>query len=343
MQVDGANLMHSYDFRISRVPSSLVLDFSIGQIEVAETILKLIFKRRRLHPEEHEKAIDFDLEAEPHLANIASLVAGNQQINLILPGFPAKSPNRMKTLGPLPDLAERHALKNLSELCEEIRQIYAPGAFVTICSDGRVFADLVHIPEQDVTEYGACLQDYAHAAHPGSFDFFNLDHVYSEVKDFTSLREELLVRFGESIYDLRKRIKIEPEARAMYRGITRFIFEDYAGLEVFKNESRTSLQKMARSAAYRLIQRSNAWTRLLERHFENAVRLSIHPQFRVSRKIGIKLAETDDCWLTPWHGAALKKDNKIFLVKRKDAERIGLLAFEDGRPSHFECLPERIS
>lgn len=343
MQANRANLMHSYDFSISKIPSSLVFDFSIGQIEIAEAILKLIFQSRRLHREEHQRPADFALEAEPHLANIASLVAANERINLILPGFPAKSPNRLKTLGPLPDLAERHALKNLSELCDRIREVYSPGAFVTICSDGRVFADLVHIPERDVTAYGACLQDYARATYPGAFEFFNLDNVYSEVKDFPSLREELLVRFGESIYELRKRIKREPELRAMYRGITRFILEDYCGLEMFEDQSRTKLQKLARSVAYRLIQRSNAWTRLLENHFENAVRLSIHPQFRVSRKIGIVLVESEDCWLTPWHGAAVKKDNKVILLKRKDAERIGLLAFEDGRPSHFECVPERLS
>lgn len=339
MQMGGADQMLNFDFGTAKINNNDVIDFSTGHGEIAEAILKLIFKRRRLLPTESEKPACFALEAEPHRSTIASVIFKNEPINLILPGFPAKSPNRMKTLSALPDLAEKHALHNLSTLCEDIRHIYPPGAYVTICSDGRVFADLVRIPDQDVSDYGAYLKDYAHSAHPGKFDFFNLDHVYPEVKDYTTLREELLVQYGESIYELRKRCKMEDEAKAMYRGITRFILEDYSGLDIFKSESRTTLQKLARSVAYRVIQRSNAWTRLLEKHFDSAVRLSIHPQFRVSKKIGINLAETDDCWLTPWHGVAMKKDNKILLVKRRDAEQTGLLAFEDGRPSHFEYLP----
>lgn len=339
MQMGSADKMLNYDYGIPELNDNDVIDFSTGHAETAEAILKLIFKRRRLLPAENEKPECFALEAGPHRSTIASLVSKNEPINLILPGFPAKSPNRMKTLSALPDLAEKHALQNLCGLCDEIRQIYKPGAYVTICSDGRVFADLVRIPDQDVSDYGAYLKEYAHSAHPGVFDFFNLDHVYPEVKDYTTLREELLIQYGESIYELRKRCKVDESAKAMYLGITRFILEDYSGLDIFKCESRTTLQKLARTIAYRVIQRSNAWTRLLEMHFDNAVRLSIHPQFRISKKIGINLGETDDCWLTPWHGVAMKKGNKILLVKRKDAEQNGLLAFEDGRPSHFEYLP----
>lgn len=323
----------------AEILDSDAIDFSTRQVEIAEAILRLIFKRRRLLPTEHEKPECFALEAEPHRMIIATIIGKNEPVNLILPGFPAKSPNRKKTLSALPDLAEKHALQNLCALCDEIQHIYSPGAYVSICSDGRVFADLVRIPEQDVSDYGAHLKDYAHSAHPGKFGFFNLDHVYPELKDYTTLREELLIQYGESIYELRKRCKVEDEAKAMYLGVTRFILEDYSGLDIFKSESRTTLQKLARSVAYRVIQRSNAWTRLLEKHFDNAVRLSIHPQFRVSRKIGINLAETDDCWLTPWHGVAMKKGDKIVLVKRREAEQAGLLAFENGRPSHFECLP----
>lgn len=339
MHMGSADKMLNYDYEIPELNDNDVIDPSTAHTETAEAVLKLIFKRRRLLPEENEKPECFALEAEPHRTIIAWLVSKNEPINLILPGFPAKSPNRLKTLSALPDLAEKHALQNLCGLCDEIRQIYTPGAYVTICSDGRVFADLVRIPDQDVSDYGAHLKEYAHRTHPEVFDFFNLDHVYPEVKDYTTLREELLIQYGESIYDLRRRCKIEENAKAMYLGITRFILEDYSGLETFKNASRTTLQKLARTVAYRVIQRSNAWTRLLEKYFDSAVRLSIHPQFRVSKKIGINLGETDDCWLTPWHGVAMKKNNKILLVKRKDAEQTGLLAFENGQPSHFEYLP----
>lgn len=67
-------------------------------------------------------------------------------IRMVLPAFPAKSPSRDKTLSHLPDHGEELALRNLNELCKRIGQIYEPGARIVICSDGRVFADVVRIP-----------------------------------------------------------------------------------------------------------------------------------------------------------------------------------------------------
>lgn len=335
----SADQMLKVELGTDEVSDEDFINYSRKHRQIAQAVLKTIFRRRRLLPTEHDKPECFARESEPHLSAIASVIAENEPINLILPGFPAKSPNRMKTLSALPDLAEKHALHNLNSLCEEIGAVYPPGAYITICSDGRVFADLVHIPDQDVSDYGNYLQEYANRVHPEKFSFFNLDQVYPEVRDYTTLREELLIQYGESIYQLRRRCRTEEEAKAMYLGITRFIVEDYSGLDMFKSESRTTLQKLAKSVAYRVIQRSNAWTRLLEQHFAGAVRLSIHPQFRVSKKIGITLAESDDCWLTPWHGVALRKGDKILLVKRGEAEQTGLLAFENGRPSHFEFIP----
>jgi pyoverdine/dityrosine biosynthesis protein Dit1 len=58
----------------------------------------------------------------------------------VLPAFPFKSPNRVdKTLGSLPDLGEELALQHLNGLCESIKEIYEPGAKVTITSDGLVY------------------------------------------------------------------------------------------------------------------------------------------------------------------------------------------------------------
>lgn len=311
---------------------------NLTEFEQANKILNIIFSRRCLLPNESEASEDWGSESFPHIGKIIAAIRLNKKINLILPGFPAKSPNRRKTLGPLPDLADKHGLHNLHLLCEEIQQVYSPGAKVTICSDGRVFADLVRIPDIDVTNYGTSLRQFAEREYASTFEFFNLDHVYPEVADFDILREELLIGFGESIYKLRQRCKDEKSAKAMYLGITRFIVEDYSGIEPFINESRTAIQKISRLISYRIIQRSNAWTRLLEKYFSDAIRLSVHPQYRVSEKIGIKLVETDDCWLTPWHSVAVRHQGKITLHKREVAERIGLLAFENGVPSHFERL-----
>jgi pyoverdine/dityrosine biosynthesis protein Dit1 len=303
----------------------------------AKCILGYLFEKRRLLPFEQAGIDDYAEESKPHIEKILHAIRRRQAVHMILPAFPAKSPNRQKTLGPLPDLAEKHALYNLQQLCDRIKTVYLPGAKITICSDGRVFADLVRIPDQDVTGYNRCLREYANSRHKESFGFFNLEDAFGKIENYDILREELLILHGESINSLRRRCKEEKEARSMYCGITRFIFEDYCGIEPFMHQSRTSIQKIARLISYRVIQRSNAWSRLLEKEFPNAIRLSIHPQYKVSKKIGVFLGNTgNDSWLTPWHAAAVKENGEIVFRKRIEAEKNAMLAYDNGRPSHFE-------
>lgn len=314
--------------------------FNSENIEVAQLVLAEIFRKRRMLSGESEKEAKPKEEALPHLKNILHYINNNEPIVMILPAFPTKSPNRDKTLSHLPDFSEKYALKNLTDLCERIKKVYAPGAKVTICSDGRVFADLICVPDDQVSEYGKSLRDYAEQHHKGIIDFFDLDDIYTEVGNYDTLREELMIAYGEPLADLRQRCKDKKEASSMYKGITRFIFEDYLGIEPFKSQSRTSVQKEARIVAYRVIQRSNAWSRLLKNYYPNAVRLSIHPQYRVAEKIGVFLVESDDCWTTPWHSVAVKEGDNVRLVPRHLAEKMPgvALVYSNGRPSHFECL-----
>lgn len=61
-------------------------------------------------------------------------------IQMVLPGFPFKSPNSTsKVLGTLPDKAEEFALAHLNALCKSIEDVYKGGAELTIVSDGLVY------------------------------------------------------------------------------------------------------------------------------------------------------------------------------------------------------------
>jgi pyoverdine/dityrosine biosynthesis protein Dit1 len=123
----------------------------------------------------------------------------------------------------------------------------------------------------------------------------------------------------------------------MYQGISRFLYEDFLGLAEFKAISRAQIQKLAKSVSYRVILRSNAWSRLLEEVYPESLRLSIHPQYRVSKKIGVHMISTDDCWRTPWHSVAVKKDGVIYLEKRSNLnENKNRLFFENGQPYYYK-------
>ena len=279
----------------------------------------------------------------PHLSKVTAAIEQRKPITFVLPAFPGKSPNRSKVLGPLPDMAERRALQFLGWLCDSIQERYSPGAQIILCSDGRVFSDVVGMKEQDVTAYQRELKRLIEELSPTHISTFDLDASYQGL-DFNRMRIALMEGYGRSLESLKNRVRRGSqssgdqesiEANRMYCGITRFLVED--SMFPGQTRSRTSIQKECRKRAYEVIRRSNAWSDLIAKRFPSAVRLSIHPQTCGAKKLGIRLMEGES-WMTPWHGVAVNTGDRFILVKRAEAEEMGarLVHSPEGRPSHYE-------
>lgn len=278
----------------------------------------------------------------PHLNRVISAIEKRQPITFVLPAFPAKSPNPAKVLGTLPDMAERLALEFLNKLCTQIQKIYSPGAQVILCSDGRVFNDVLDINDNDVTHYQQELALLLNETSFVSASTFNLDDVYSDLS-FDQMRHRLMEQYGEPLEIIRDSVRKgnsmpcsieDEETHRHYCGTTRFLFED--AMRPGQTLSRTALQKSSRQRAYVVIQRSRAWSALIEERFPNAVRLSIHPQTCGTPKLGIRLMEAEN-WMTPWHGVAVNVGGSFVLLKRAQAEELGAsLVYSENRPSHYE-------
>jgi hypothetical protein len=74
------------------------------------------------------------------LSTIDAFVQAGERVEACLPAFPFKSANKVyKVLGTLPDKAEELALERLHNMCVRIKQVYKPGARVTIISDGITY------------------------------------------------------------------------------------------------------------------------------------------------------------------------------------------------------------
>lgn len=299
---------------------------------LALRVLRLIFSRRRLAS---PGACEPTCEActAPHLAKTEAFLRAGRPVHLVLPAFPAKSANPRKVLGPLPDMAEVVALTFLQNLCTRVRTFYAPGARITLCSDGRVFSDLVGVVDDDVSAYGREIRVILEQLRADAIDVFDLDQHFGRLP-FGEMRAALTERCARPLSAVRARIGAGGQALATWNGIARFLFEDAVALQ--PTASRTQLRKSTKEQAYEVIQRSDAWSTLVERVFPEALRLSIHPQPAHAEKIGIHLVETLDNWLTPWHSAAVKVGGRYVLMKRYHAERMGAALVHGGiRPSHF--------
>lgn len=284
----------------------------------------------------------------PHLTKIISAVELGQPVLFVLPAFPGKSPNLNKVLGTLPDMAEKKALEFLQRLCERVEQFYSPGARIILCSDGRVFSDVVRMRDEDITAYQREISRIITESGFTALTTFDLDDLYAGL-NFDQMRTRLMEDYGEPLDVLKAAVSRggknlnctvdDKEAHRLYCGITRFLVEDltFPG----QTQSRAAIQKECRAHAYQVIQRSKAWGNWVEAQFPNAIRLSIHPQTCGSKKLGIRLMEPDH-WLTPWHGVAVEVSGRFILLKRSQAEQLGArLIHLDGRPSHYILNGER--
>jgi L-tyrosine isonitrile synthase len=305
--------------------------------DLATDVLCRLFRHRRLLPGSQpcdEHPCDECLAL--HRPSVERAIAADRPIRCVLPAFPVKSPSPAKTLGKLPDMAEEQALRYLQKACDSVAEVYPPGLEVTICSDGRVFSDLVLVTDEDVTRYGRAVVAMIEGLSLKSLSSFNLEDLF-EVTTFEGMRDHLLIHYAESVGAIRDRVLSDEVHTAFFRGVLRFLVEDRMGLDPSKTKNR--LQKECKADAYGMIQRSNAWTRVIAECFPNALRLSIHPQPPHSAKVGILLGEADDAWMTPWHSVALREGDRWRFLKRRAAEKMGARLVErDGRPSHFELV-----
>jgi pyoverdine/dityrosine biosynthesis protein Dit1 len=311
-----------------------------SQTELSIKILRRLFRHRRLQPDAGSCAGNpCEQCLALHLPKVRRFVMAGEPLHFLLPSFPAKSPSPLKVLGRLPDMAEELALKFLEGVCDEIKELYPTGARMTICSDGRVFSDLVGVSDADVTEYGREIDALLEQIGARSLDTFSMEDLY-DLEDHAAMRQQLCTHYADSLEAIEKRADDYAHHRALFNGIQRFLFEDRIALETGK--SRTQVRNECKELAYRVIQRSDAWGKLLDDCFPTALRLSIHPQSPHSNKIGILLGDADDTWLTPWHGVAVKQRQGNFkLMRRHEAETLGARLVERaGRPSHYQLVEE---
>ena len=212
-----------------------------------------------------------------------------------------------------------------------LQEIWTPGARLTLCSDGHVFADAVGVSDAEVDAYRDAL---VASIDDERIAWFDLKTAFNDGEPAV-MRRRLMERYGQAEASLRERARTSPALAAQVDGIHRFLFEDE--LVAWPALTRNQARKQTRDRAYEVVRRSEAWGTLLASVFPEALRLSIHPQPDPSTKIGINLLGVKDPWLTPWHGAAVVDRKGTTLMHRADAEALGArVVFDGGRPSHLE-------
>nr|BFD31403.1 pyoverdine biosynthesis protein PvcA [Pigmentibacter ruber] len=261
-----------------------------------------------------KKCMDF------HLDKIKKFVQKSLPIEMIIPAFPVKSPNPNKTISCFPDYAEVLALKKLQHLCNSIKEIYPPGAIITICSDARVFCDIIPFIEDNISNYSSEIIKIIQTENLNNLSIFKLDNLFSHI-DYAKMKSNFVKEFPDNVESLKRKRFYSPDFFVMFSGLNKFIYEDL--VYIYQDKSKPWIRNEAKNLTFQIIQRSNTWSKLIEKNFPQALRLSIHPQSAIAKKIGVNLVDADDLWRTPWHSVCCWKDNQFFLTSKEHALALG--------------------
>ncbi|KAE9964126.1 hypothetical protein BLS_008631 [Venturia inaequalis] len=288
---------------------------------------------------------------------VAGHVKSNAPIKLVLPAFPAKSPNRVdKVLGALPDLGEELALAHLNGMCEAIAEFYGPGAEVHIASDGIVYSDILHVTDEDVWDYGEVLRAIAKEKAFRRIKFMRLwdllDHAQPQIDgqgDRTyylihaaCIRRELTLRYGESKYDPSEAIKNDPDTLATYMGYKKFLAGDLAQENWVAAASGKEKKARFAEIAKEMLVRGRMYANAIKESMSDCVRLSIHPsQDKTKLSISLIPQARGNLGYTPWHSCvAVELDGTYRTGHAAEFRDTHDLVYLNGRPHHFRARSE---
>lgn len=296
--------------------------------------MDLIEKIEKIFIEYSEHLKGQNLQLAPLFRKIKEKMTNSEELVFLLPAFPAKSPSPAKTSGAMPDLGEVLALQGLNELCMKISRIYHPGARIVICSDGRVFSDVVKVSDREISEYQKGISQIVDEFNLNKISLFALDDLYAD-KTAEQMREILLKTYAKSAEDMRNLVLLRANYKKLFNGLHKFLLEDE--LELNPSISKNKASQETKLRTYELMRRSDAWSELLNNVFPNELRLSIHPYEIEHEKFGIKLISSSSKWATPWHNVTVKISDRFELMHRKDALSLNAIPkFAKDKYAYFE-------
>lgn len=283
---------------------------------------------------------------------VKAQLSKEQAIRMILPAFPWKSVNRVdKVTGTLPDLGEELALYRLNQMCEDIKAVYPLGGQVVIATDGLLFDDVVGITDEDTWNYGEGLLEMARQHGLENIRLMRamdiLGMTNGEALDksmYMSLaekcRQEILTSYGRTEEEVRQMMKDDPDTLSTYCGFIRFLEADlkYSPITAAtKSISGSQYRKTVKKVAIQMMIRAESFTKLLQAHCTDYVRLSIHPSSgSVKLSVPLIVQSSGAFPRSPWHSSlALSVDGSYSTVVAKDVRESHDLVLKDGRGYYF--------
>lgn len=245
---------------------------------------------------------------------VRKYVDEGQPIKLVLPAFPWKSVNKVqKVLGAISDLGEELALGRLNALCEDIQEIYEPGAEMLITSDGLVYNDLLGIPDTETYEYGTSLRRMAAERGYENIKFTRIMNLLGLTDSVAMTREEylatvketremLVARYLDPGFNCDNAIAHDRDINLTYCGYMLFLAKDLRHSPITKGISgKNEYKRVVKQVARDMITRGKAFATLIDVILPTHVRLSIHRSTGLHKLSFPLVPQPLHFSMTPWH------------------------------------------
>lgn len=265
---------------------------------------------------------------------VSRYLESGEQMELVFPGFPFKSPSAKKVLGKLPDLGEELLLKRLDALAKEICELHPAGAVVRIVSDGIVYGELLGQDDRCVWHYNDGLRQMTEEFDLSCTTFVRvvdlLDKTPTSQLDVKVMLEDEYVSsipiareafLAHEIpgYDLEASIKNDSGTLWTYRGYLKFLESDLEGSHVMagpdgKPLSGKGQDKKRRVIAKQMLRNGAKFSDLVALKFPEAIRLSVHAHNNAGPKFAFDLFPGFDMSASPWHNVVMEKADGKFAM-----------------------------
>jgi pyoverdine/dityrosine biosynthesis protein Dit1 len=241
------------------------------------------------------------------IQQLSTFVAKQEPVRLLLVGFPFKLPNHeKKTLGDLPDMAERRSLEYLQKALDSIRGVYAPGAHLTIFCDGVAFAEFFGVSQRNVAAYENALQ--------------RLATDLPDIKLYTStdwMRDHKLNRINEINMILDSYPPSNQEIQTCVQPVFAVARKRFA-LELDYAAGRKILEQQTLDfVVFGILAREARMRNYITQQFpaNQFLRLTVHFSSDISKKFGIKVSPSSD--ITPYHGVLVEEEDGAWSIQFK--------------------------
>lgn len=264
---------------------------------------------------------------------IGKMVAHNQPLKFAMLGFPFKSTNtRDKVLSAYPDKGEELTMANFKAMNDKLKQVYEPGMALSILSDGYVFNDIWGISNEVTTEYLNISKEFGQE-QGAPLDWYSLPDFYSGRCDLEKARDKMEQQFGITEEQLQYRIMYDADVNYTYRGMIRFVSEEYAYREFTSGKAK---ERAVKALVRRTMLRNEAFDNMVRHIFKDHIRLSMHQSVNNGKKYSIKLIDSPYARHSAWHSAVVLDGPDVITMHKRDALALGYeLVDVDGQPYYF--------